>query len=62
MKKLLNIHPGEVLLEEFLKPLGITAYRLAKSLNLSQTRISQIIQGKRSITGVYQNRWSETLF
>ncbi|MCK5687103.1 HigA family addiction module antidote protein [bacterium] len=50
MDKLLNVHPGEVLLEEFLKPLEITAYRLAKDLNLPQTRISQIIKGKRSIT------------
>ncbi|MCF8366682.1 MAG: HigA family addiction module antidote protein [Bacteroidales bacterium] len=50
MEKLLNIHPGEILLEEFLKPLGISAYRLSKDTQIPQTRISQIIKGKRSIT------------
>lgn len=45
-----NIHPGEVLLEEFLNPLEISAYRLAKDTDLPQTRISQIIKGKRRIT------------
>ncbi len=50
MKKLPNIHPGEVLLEEFLKPLKISQYRLAKDLNIPQTRVSQIVKGKRSIT------------
>jgi len=45
-----NIHPGEVLLEEFLKPMEITAYRLAKETLLPQTRISAIIKGKRRIT------------
>lgn len=50
MKKLLNIHPGEVLLEEFLKPLEITQYRLSKELNIPQTRISEIVRGKRSIS------------
>jgi len=50
MKKLNNIHPGEVLLEEFLKPLGISAYRLSKDLNIPQTRVSQIIKGKRKVT------------
>lgn len=50
MKKLPNIHPGEVLLEEFLKPLEITAYRLSKDIDIPQTRISQIIKGKRRIT------------
>jgi len=50
MDKLRNIHPGEILLEEFLKPMGITAYRLAKETRIPQTRISQIIQGKRRIT------------
>jgi hypothetical protein len=46
MEKLSNIHPGEVLLFEFLNPLGISAYRLSKDLNIPQTRISQIIKGK----------------
>jgi addiction module HigA family antidote len=50
MEKLANIHPGEVLLEEFLIPLEITAYRLSKDLEIPQTRISQIIKGKRRIT------------
>ena len=49
-KKLRNIHPGEVLEEEFLKPLGITPYRLAKSIAVPQTRISEICKGRRSIT------------
>jgi addiction module HigA family antidote len=44
------IHPGEILLEEFLKPMGIIQYRLAKDINVPQRRISEIVQGKRSIT------------
>ena len=44
------IHPGEILLEEFLKPMEITQYRLAKSINVPQRRIGEIVQGKRSIT------------
>ena len=50
MDRLPNIHPGEVLLEEFLKPLNISAYRLAKEAKLPQTRISQIIKKKRRVT------------
>ena len=50
MEKLNNTHPGEVLLEEFLKPMGISAYRLAKETFIPQTRISEIIKGKRRIT------------
>ena len=49
-KRLRNIPPGEVLVEEFLKPLGITPYRLAKSIGVPQTRISQICKGRRSIS------------
>jgi len=49
-ERLPNIHPGEILLEEFLKPMNISAYRLSKETHLAQTRISQIINGKRSIT------------
>lgn len=45
-----NIHPGEVLSEEFLKPMEISAYRLAKDTFLPQTRISAIIKGKRRVT------------
>ncbi|MBL6916460.1 MAG: HigA family addiction module antidote protein [Balneolaceae bacterium] len=50
MDKLANIHPGEILYYEFLDPLGITAYRLSKELNIPQTRISEIIKGKRRVT------------
>lgn len=50
MKRLKNIHPGEVLLEEFLIPLEITAYRLSKEISIPQTRISEIIKGNRRIT------------
>jgi addiction module HigA family antidote len=50
MKKLKNIHPGEVLKEEFLKPNNISAYRLCMDINVPQTRISEIIKGNRSIT------------
>ena len=50
MNKLPNIHPGEILNEEFLKPMNITAYRLSKSIGIPQTRTSQIIKGKRGIT------------
>ena len=50
MEKLANIHPGEILNSEFLEPLEITAYRLSKDLKIPQTRISEIIKGKRRIT------------
>jgi addiction module HigA family antidote len=50
MRKIGNIHPGEILLEEFLKPMGITAYRLSKETRIDQTRISEIVRGKRSIS------------
>jgi antitoxin HigA-1 len=50
MATLNNIHPGEVLNEEFLKPLFISAYRLSKDLGIPQTRVSEIIKGRRSIT------------
>src|SRR5512138_1282227 len=50
MEKLSNIHPGEILIEEFLKPLKITAYRLSKDIGIPQTRTSEIIKGHRSIT------------
>jgi len=49
-ERLPNIHPGEVLLEEFLKPMGISQYRLAKDTGISPMRISEIVRGKRSIT------------
>ena len=50
MKKLKNIHPGDVLREEFLKPLGISAYRLSMDIAVPQTRISEILKGNRSVT------------
>jgi addiction module HigA family antidote len=56
--KLPNIHPGEILAEEFLIPLNVSAYRLAKETGLSQTRISQIIKEKRSITADTALRFS----
>jgi len=43
-------HPGEILLEEFLRPMGISQYRLAKDMSVLQRRISEIVQGKRAIT------------
>ena len=45
-----SIHPGEVLLEDFMKPLGITQYRLAQDIGVSPIRVSQIVHGKRAIT------------
>lgn len=50
MEKLPNIHPGEILAEEFLLPLNITANRLAKDTGIPQTRISKILKGNRRIT------------
>ncbi len=52
MEKLDNTHPGEVLLEEFMKPLEITAYRLSKDLGIPQTRISEILKGRRRVSAV----------
>ena len=61
MEKLSNIHPGEILLEEFLTPMEISAYRLAKATFIPQTRISEIIKGKRRITEerktAYDKNW-----
>jgi len=50
MNRIPNIHPGEILSEDFLKPMGISAYRLSKGANIDQTRASEIIRGKRSVT------------
>ena len=50
MASLRNIHPGEVLLEEFLKPMKISAYRLSKDIGIPQTRLSAILKGRRRIT------------
>ncbi|MDZ7958493.1 MAG: HigA family addiction module antitoxin [Aulosira sp. DedQUE10] len=48
--RLPNIHPGEILQVEFLEPLNITPYRLSKDIGVAQTRIGEILSGKRSIT------------
>ena len=50
MEKISNIHPGEILKEEFLKGFNITAYRLAKETKIPPTRISEILKGRRRIT------------
>lgn len=47
-----SVHPGEVLDEEFLKPLSITAYRLAKSIDVSQTHVGEILRGVRAVTPI----------
>ena len=49
-KKLPSIHPGEILIEEFLKPMGISQYRLAKDISVPPRRINEIVHGKRSIS------------
>jgi len=50
MARLKNIHPGEILLEEFLIPFDISAYKLAKDIGIPQTRVSEILKGNRRIT------------
>ncbi len=50
LEKLPPIHPGEVLLEDFMKPLGLSQYRVAKDIGVSPIRISQIVHGKRAVT------------
>lgn len=50
MKKYLNVHPGELLREEFLRPLGITPYRLAKDTKLPPQRVNEIIHERRGIS------------
>ena len=49
-KKLPPIHPGEILIEEFLKPMGLSQYRLAKDISVPPRRINEIVHGKRSIS------------
>lgn len=61
MDRLPNIHPGEILLEEFLVPLGISKYRLAKTIHVPAIRISDICAGKRSITPDTAIRLSKAL-
>jgi addiction module HigA family antidote len=50
MQRLSPVHPGEVLLEDFMKPLGLSQYRVAKDIGVPTLRISQIVRGQRSIT------------
>ena len=50
MTKIKNIHPGEILQEEFLTPLELSAYRLSKDIGIPQTRVSEILKGNRRIT------------
>jgi len=59
MRRVKNIHPGEVLKEEFLEPLGISAYRLSKDTFIPQTRISEILKGRRRITADSALRFSK---
>jgi addiction module HigA family antidote len=49
-KKLAPLHPGEILLKDFLEPLGLSQYRVAKALSVPPRRINEIVLGKRSIT------------
>jgi len=58
MKKLKNIHPGEVLKEEFLKPYKISAYKLSQDTGLPQSRLTEIIKGRRSVTADTATRLS----
>jgi addiction module HigA family antidote len=58
MDRIPNIHPGEVLREEFLEPMGVSQYRLAKQIGVPAMRISEICAGKRSITADTAVRFS----
>ena len=49
-KKLPPVHPGEILLEEFLEPIGISQYRVAKDISVPPRRINEIVHGKRAVT------------
>ena len=57
--KMPPIHPGEVLLEEFLKPMGISQYRLAKDISVPPRRINEIVHGKRAVTADTSLRLSQ---
>jgi len=59
MENISNVHPGEILEKEFLEPLNITAYKLAKAVDVQQTRISLIIKGERGITADTAMRFSK---
>lgn len=55
------VHPGEVLLEDFMKPLGLSQYRLAHDIGVPPLRISQIVHGKRAITATRRSGWRAIL-
>jgi antitoxin HigA-1 len=59
-KKLPPIHPGEVLLEEFLKPIGMSMNKLADELHVPANRITQIVEGRRGVTAKPRSSWSGT--
>jgi len=59
ISKMSPIHPGEVLLEEFLKPMGISQYRLAKDISVPPRRINEIVHGKRAVTADTSLRLSQ---
>ncbi|TAL60164.1 MAG: addiction module antidote protein, HigA family [Bacteroidetes bacterium] len=59
MRHLKNVHPGEVLQEEFLIPLHLTAYKLSKDISIPQTRISEILKGNRRVTADTALRFSK---
>ncbi|AFL72247.1 HigA family addiction module antitoxin [Thiocystis violascens] len=61
MDRIKNIHPGEVLREEFLEPMGISQYRLVKQIGIPAMRISEICAGKRAITADTALRFSRAL-
>ena len=50
MTKLENVHPGEILLKDFLEPMDLTPYALAKAIGVDQTRVSQLLKGNRKVT------------
>lgn len=60
-KKLAPVHPGEILLEDFLKPLGLSQYRLAKSLGVPPRRVNEIVLGKRAVSADTALRLSRCL-
>lgn len=59
MKKIKNVHPGEILQEDFLVPLGLSAYRLSKDVGIPQTRVSEIIKGNRRVAADTALRFSK---
>jgi len=60
MKKLAPIHPGEILLEEFMKLLGLSQNALARHLGVDSRTVNQIVNGKRSITEIWRCGWLDT--